>query len=109
MRDPDAQNGAGFQHWFVYDIPSSATGLPAGIGVSSSLPDGAKSAANSFGLQGYAGACPPAGDQPHHYVFTVYALNSEHFTLPVSDASTVISIPQETQLGQASLSAVYSR
>jgi phosphatidylethanolamine-binding protein (PEBP) family uncharacterized protein len=28
---------------------------------------------NSFGDRGYGGPCPPKGDRPHRYVFTLYA------------------------------------
>jgi phosphatidylethanolamine-binding protein (PEBP) family uncharacterized protein len=31
---------------------------------------------NSFGKQGYGGPCPPKGDQPHRYGFTLYAMRS---------------------------------
>jgi len=30
---------------------------------------------NDFGDAGWGAACPPEGDGPHHYVFTLYALN----------------------------------
>jgi phosphatidylethanolamine-binding protein (PEBP) family uncharacterized protein len=40
---------------------------------------------NSYGTIGYGGPCPPPDGQPHHYVFTVYALSvsqvsGEHIT-----------------------------
>ena len=36
---------------------------------------------NDFGYAGFGGACPPAGDKPHRYRFTVWALDVP--TLPV--------------------------
>jgi phosphatidylethanolamine-binding protein (PEBP) family uncharacterized protein len=29
---------------------------------------------NSFGERGWGGPCPPEGDEPHRYVFALYAL-----------------------------------
>jgi Raf kinase inhibitor-like YbhB/YbcL family protein len=66
--DPDAPKGT-YTHWVLFDIPSSVTNLPAGqstVGVSGT---------NSSDKTGYAGACPPKGDKPHHYHFKLYALD----------------------------------
>jgi phosphatidylethanolamine-binding protein (PEBP) family uncharacterized protein len=40
------------------------------------VPADAHEGENSFGDEGYGGPCPPEGDQPHRYVFTLYALRS---------------------------------
>lgn len=72
--DPDAPTGSGWWHWVVYDIPAAANGLPAGAGVSAALPAGTKQGRNDAGMHSYGGACPPPGDKPHRYVFSVYAL-----------------------------------
>lgn len=80
LHDPDAPTGSGFWHWVVTNIPAEATGLAQGAG-NGALPPKASGASNDFhdtGANGsnghYGGPCPPAGDQPHRYVFTVYAL-----------------------------------
>lgn len=82
--DPDANQGEGWWHWIVYDIPGSARGLPRGISASASstLPAGARQAKSDFGQKAYGGPCPPVGDKPHHYVFTIYALGVEHIHWP---------------------------
>jgi Raf kinase inhibitor-like YbhB/YbcL family protein len=69
--DRDAPTGVGFWHWVVADIPPSVTGIEAG----GSFPSGAIAGMTDHGLSGYQGPCPPVGDIPHHYLFTVSALD----------------------------------
>lgn len=73
--DPDAPTGSGFWHWALYNIAPSATGLAQGA-ADGKLPEGAQTVANDAAVKGYVGACPPAGDKPHRYIFTLYALSS---------------------------------
>jgi Raf kinase inhibitor-like YbhB/YbcL family protein len=70
VEDPDAPGGT-FVHWTAYDIDPQTTKLDEGA-----VPPGTKQGENSFGDRKYAGPCPPKGDQPHRYVFTLYALKS---------------------------------
>lgn len=88
LYDPDAPTGSGWWHWVVVDIPASSRGLLAGAGTPHAklLPAGAVQMRNDFGSFGYGGPCPPRGDRPHRYQFTVYALKTAHLKLP-SDAS----------------------
>jgi hypothetical protein len=39
------------------------------------LPAGALQTRTDFGAPGYGGPCPPEGDHPHRYLFTVFAVN----------------------------------
>lgn len=77
MFDPDARNGLGWWHWVAFDIPVTATRLVkgAGSGTGALMPLGAMQGSNSFQVLGYGGPCPPKGERPHHYVFTLYALD----------------------------------
>jgi Raf kinase inhibitor-like YbhB/YbcL family protein len=77
--DPDAPTGSGFWHWVVFTIPADAMSLPKGAGDPKSdvAPKGAAQSRTDFGVPGYGGPCPPKGDKPHHYQFTIFAVDTE--------------------------------
>src|ERR1700678_4851856 len=68
---------AAFTHWGMYNISSTATGLPENAGVAGSQ-YGDQIFNDFFVGAEYDGPCPPANVRPfvHHYVFTVYALDT---------------------------------
>lgn len=68
--DPDANNGKGWWHWVVYNIDPGTKDLEAGKRPPST------EGKTDFGGSGYGGPCPPPGDTPHHYVFTLYAVDA---------------------------------
>ena len=70
LQDLDAPGGT-FLHWSVYGLGPDVDELMAG-----SAPSGALEGANDAGGEGYAPPCPPEGDDPHRYVFTVHSLPS---------------------------------
>lgn len=80
--DPDAPTGSGFWHWAIYNIPASVSGLAQGAGNgAAALPPGAFGGNTDFmdtgatgGNGNYGGPCPPTGDKPHRYIFTLFAL-----------------------------------
>lgn len=113
LHDPDAPTGgAGFWHWIAYDIPSGTTGLPQGAGKSdgSALPPGAASVANDYGTQGYGGPCPPAGDKPHRYNFTLYALKVAKLEVPKGASASVAGFMiNANAIGKATLTGRYGR
>ena len=55
-------------HWVVVGIDPARTELAEGA-----VPPGARQVRNSAGTAAYTGPCPPGGP-PHHYRFTMYAL-----------------------------------
>ncbi len=124
--DPDAPTGSGFWHWAVYNIPPSATGLPRGVGNrAEGLPAGAFGGNTDFmdtgatgGNGNYGGPCPPAGDKPHRYVFTLYALAVDKLEVaagvPKTGSAALYGFAINKGIGQgllgkASFTATYGR
>jgi Raf kinase inhibitor-like YbhB/YbcL family protein len=67
-------------------------------------------ATTSFGAPGYGGPCPPAGDKPHRYVFTVYALNTDKVTLPPNATQALAGFTiNGAKIGSATFTALYGR
>lgn len=64
VEDPDAPGGV-FVHWVVTGLPPKARSVPPGT-------------------PGWRGPCPPKGDRPHRYVFTIWALRE-----PVTDRGAI--------------------
>jgi hypothetical protein len=75
--DPDAPTGSGFWHWVVFNIPPDVTSLPKNAGnlKAGKAPKGAVQSRTDWGVPGYGGPCPPQGDPPHHYHFTIFAVD----------------------------------
>jgi len=87
VHDPDAPTGGkGWWHWIVVDIPAATRALAQGAGGTDgrALPAPARQLNTDFGTPGWGGPCPPPGDRPHHYVFTVYALRVDKLSLPAN-------------------------
>lgn len=70
--DPDAPVGT-WDHWVLFNIPASATGLPEAVSATATLDDGSVHGNNSWGRLGYGGPCPPGGT--HRYIFSLFALD----------------------------------
>jgi len=73
--DPDAPVG-NWNHWTLWNLPSSARGLPEGVSKEARLPDGSQQGLNDFRKTGYNGPCPPPG-KPHRYYFKLFALDAK--------------------------------
>jgi Raf kinase inhibitor-like YbhB/YbcL family protein len=126
VHDPDAPTGSGFWHWAVYNMPPGQTRLAQGAGNSpAGLPAPAYGGNTDFfdtgatGVNGnYGGPCPPAGDRPHRYIFTLYALAVDDVQkaggIPRSGSAAVYSFVMNkgvgpALLGKASFTATYGR
>lgn len=107
--DPDAPTGSGFWHWVAFNIPARLTSLAAGAGNPEITPD-IKHANSDFGAPGYGGCCPPEGDIPHRYVFTLHALTCDELGVAQDLPNAVIRflINMHT-LEKASVVTLYQR
>lgn len=110
--DPDAPTGSGWWHWVIYNIPASVRSLAAGAGdpKGTTAPAGSVQGNTDFGAPGYGGPCPPPGDKPHRYIFTVHALKVAKLDLPSNATAAMVGFNlHANDLGQASLTALYGR
>ena len=110
--DPDAPTGSGWWHWVIFNIPADTMTLPVGAGKpdGGGAPQGSIQSMTDFGQPGYGGPCPPSGDKPHRYIFTVYALKVDQIPLnkEASGAMAGFYLNQNV-LGKASFTAKYGR
>jgi len=120
MDDPDSQP-PGFVHWVLYNIPPSTTGLPKGVSAEPTLPDGSLQGANDYALFaqegqthpggapinriGYDGPCPPAA---HHYVFTLYALDTVLDLPAEATKAELLAVMEWHVFSEAELTGVYT-
>jgi Raf kinase inhibitor-like YbhB/YbcL family protein len=108
--DPDAPTGSGWWHWVMYNIPAGTTALPAGAGNGRNAPRGSAQGQTDFGTKGYGGPCPPVGDRPHHYQFTVFALKVDRLDLPGNATAAMVGFNlNANKLGTARVNALYAR
>lgn len=110
--DPDAPTGSGWWHWVVYNLPATTTKLAAGVGTADGkkLPAGSLQGRTDFGSPGFGGACPPVGDKPHRYIFTLHALKTEKIEVPADATAALIGyMINANRIGQSSFTAYYGR
>ena len=110
--DPDAPTGSGFWHWLVVNIPANVTelALDAGNAKSGRLPNGALQTRTDFGAPGYGGPCPPTGDHPHRYLFTVFAVGTEALQVAADTSAAVIGFQLHfNTIAKATLTGKFQR
>ena len=108
--DPDAPDPRAprmtWVHWVLYDIPPTATSLPAAA-TSRDLPPGTREGLNDWKRTGYGGPCPPVGR--HRYFFKLYALDA---ALPDLRAPTKAALEKAMEghvLARAELVGTYEK
>jgi len=109
--DPDAPTGSGFWHWVVCNIPANVTELAAGAGsAGGKMPAGALQSRTDYGTAGYGGPCPPEGDHPHRYLFTVFAVGKDRLDANADTSAAVIGFQLHfNTLAKATIMGLYKR
>jgi Raf kinase inhibitor-like YbhB/YbcL family protein len=101
MEDQDADR---FVHWTVLGLPGRATGIAEGR-----VPPRAVETENSFGDRGWGGPCPPEDDEPHRYVFAVYATDARLGLGEDSSPDEVRSALSDHALARGTLTGRFGR
>lgn len=108
--DPDSSTDGGWRHWTLVNIPKEVTSIPEGASAKGKLPGEVIEVENDFEEVHYGGPCPPKGDRPHRYVFTVYALNTDELNLDEhSDRTSVETILEQKSIAKATFTVRYGR
>lgn len=110
--DPDAPTGSGWWHWVMFNIPADVTELPRGAGdpAAGKAPKGAVQSRTDFGKSGWGGPCPPKGDRPHRYIFTVHALKVDKLDLDENTPAAMVGFMLNANgLGKASITRMFGR
>lgn len=128
---PKSLPRADFFHWVLVDLPPSVASIAAGEFSSSVTPRGkpgpaaphgsrqgvndytgwfASDAEMSGEYRGYDGPCPPWNDElPHHYVFTVFALDVAKLSVEGSFGGADVRKAMEGHvLAKASITGLYT-
>ena len=103
LEDPDAPGG-NFVHWTVWGMMARTNGLDSDI-----PPLGLPQGQNSAGTSKYSAPCPPKGDSPHHYEFTIYALKAPIALKPGAPQDLVLDKIKREALARGVLTGTYSR
>lgn len=121
--DPDAPTGSGWWHWTVFNIPANIRELREGekftpykkmdpatkkeVQISfGSVGQGR----TDFGKPGYGGPCPPEGDQPHRYIFTLYAIKQDKLQLDKDSSGAMVGFTlNANMISKQSLTATFGR
>jgi hypothetical protein len=124
LDDPDANFGGrgAFVHWVIYKIPGTAKGLPEAVPMGATINavgiTGAINGLSGFNAfqrpgapplePGYRGPAPPPG-APHHYHFTVYALNASLDVKEGLDQAALLKAMEGKIVGQGEIIGVFQR
>jgi len=99
VSDPDTQKGT-FVHVTRYGLS------PRGDGA---VNTGGTEGRNSGGKVGWSPPCPPPGEEPHHYTWTVFALRKPTGLKGGAVPDEVITAVSDGALASGAITATYSR
>src|SRR6266566_1635328 len=102
--EPETPVPARFVHWVLYDLDPARQGVAEG-----EVPAEATAGANGFGQPGYLGPAPPPGDDPHHYVFRLLAVDEPVSLTGLPSYQDVETAVTGHILGEARLIGTYQR
>lgn len=109
VEDPDAPREQPMIHWAVWDIPGTATSLPANLGDKAhteALP-GATQGLNGKGAHGWTGMAPPQAGGVHHYHFQIFAVNKRLEFRPDASLEHLVEALKGTTIAKGELVGLF--
>jgi Raf kinase inhibitor-like YbhB/YbcL family protein len=103
VNDPDARGGEGFVHYVGWGIDPDARRLTAAGYAAATL------GANGAGQQGWVPPCPPPGEEPHRYEFTIYGLGGPPAVEAGADRDDLLGAIGNRVLSQATVTGRFGR
>ncbi len=100
--DPDAPGADPFVHWVVYAIPEGTAQITDGVAEFTY-------GMNDVGVSEWFGPCPPPGDGPHRYIFTLYALDAALDLGPDLDGRALFTAIEGSIITDTTITATYER
>jgi phosphatidylethanolamine-binding protein (PEBP) family uncharacterized protein len=79
------------------------------FGLTRSLDEGGEEGRNSAGDDGWTPPCPPKGDGPHRYIWSVYALRDPSGLKAGASPDEVTAALRDGVLARGTLTARYAR
>ena len=104
--DPDAPRGV-FTHWVIFNIPFSVNKLDENIPKNATVEGVGVQGVNGARNTGYTGPCPPSGT--HHYIFTLYAVDTVLDIAPKSTKDQVLDAMKGHVIATSVLIGLYSK
>ena len=84
--------------------------LDAGNPKIPTLPKGALQTRTDFGAPGHGGPCPPPGDHPHRYLFSVFAVGTDKLPATEDTSAAIIGFQLHfNMLAKAMIMGLYKR
>ena len=95
----------------MVNIPAHVNELALGAGsAGGTLPAGALQTRTDFGAPGYGGPCPPEGDHPHRYLFTVFAVCADKLPVKADTSAAVVGFNLNfNTLAKAAIMGLFKR